>query len=61
MIEYENECVSCGFPCLGTACPYHSVPHYKCDECREETDIYHFDSEELCLSCIANRLVKVGD
>ena len=63
MIRYENDCVDCGQPCLGIACPHHKVPHYYCDECGEETDLYYFgfDGEELCLDCIESRLDKVGE
>ena len=61
MINVENECVSCGFPCLGNSCPYRNVPHYYCDECGDETEIYHYDGEQLCISCIERRLDKVNE
>lgn len=61
MIRYESECVSCGLPCLSKACPYYSVPHYYCDECGDETDIYEYDGEQLCISCIEHRLDKVNN
>ena len=61
MIKLENECVGCGLPCLGDSCPYRNVPHYYCDECGDETDIYEYEDEELCLSCIERRLKRVGD
>jgi hypothetical protein len=61
MIRYERECVDCGLPCVGQACPHFSVPHYYCDDCDEERDTYHFESEELCINCIKSRLVKVGE
>ena len=61
MVKYENECVDCGLPCIGITCPYRRVPHYYCDECKDETDIYEFDNEELCINCIEKRLDKVGE
>lgn len=48
----ENECVSCGLPCMGNACPYQNVPHYYCDRCGEETTLYHYDDDELCADCL---------
>ena len=36
MIQYENECVNCGLPCLEQACPYKNVAHYYCDNCGSE-------------------------
>lgn len=60
MIKYENDCVSCGQSCIGSACPHCRVAHFYCDECEEETDIYHFDGEELCIDCIESRLDKVN-
>lgn len=63
MTRYECECVGCPpeLGCIGMACPNLRVPHYHCDECDTETDIYEFDGEELCISCITDRLPKVGD
>ena len=61
MIRYENDCVDCGLPCLGDSCPHRNVPHYYCDECEEETDIYEFEDEQLCVDCIVKRLRKIGD
>ena len=61
MIEYENECVNCGFSCMGIMCPHHRVPHFYCDECDEETDIYEYDGEQLCIDCIKDKLEKVSE
>lgn len=59
MCKYENECVGCDLPCMGTGCPNRNVPHYYCDDCGEEDTLYEFDGEELCINCIKNRLTKV--
>lgn len=59
MKKIENDCVNCGLPCLGKMCPYQNVTHYYCDECGEETQLYYFDGEELCIYCIKNKLKKV--
>lgn len=60
MKVYEDECVDCGLPCIGSACPLKMVPHWYCDSCGDETDLYDFDGEELCLDCIKERLEKVS-
>jgi hypothetical protein len=52
MIKYENECVSCGLPCLGVSCPYREVAHYYCDCCGGEGKLYHYDNKELCEECL---------
>jgi len=54
MLRYENECVSCGFPCMGNACPYRRVPYYYCDNCGKE--IYEDKVKEIyerhyCIQC----------
>lgn len=59
---YENECCSCAsgsYACRGSLCPLREVPHLYCDECDEETTLYYFDNEMLCLDCIVERLDKV--
>ena len=64
MIEYENECVGCStilHSCLGSACPNKNVPHYYCDECGEEDDLYDFDNRQLCIECIKNLHDKVSE
>lgn len=62
MISYENECVGCAtesYPCLGAACSNRNVPHFYCDECGEESTLYEYDGEELCIDCIEKRLPVV--
>ncbi len=63
MIKYEDECVGCssmGLPCYGTSCINRNVPHFYCDECGDENELYEFDGQELCINCIENRLQKVS-
>ena len=55
MIQYEDECCDCatpGYPCLGASCPNRNVPHYYCDDCGDEADIYEFEGDQLCINCI---------
>ena len=59
MKKVENECVGCDLPCIGDSCSYRKVTRYYCDECGEETTLYHWDGEELCLDCIMNELQVV--
>lgn len=64
MVKYENECVGCNTildGCLGSACQYKHVPHFYCDDCNEEDDLYEFDGEQLCIECIKKRLDKVTE
>lgn len=48
MIKVENDCVNCGLPCMGSACPNRNVLYFYCDECGDNADLYHFDGEQLC-------------
>lgn len=62
MIKYENECCFCasdGYPCVGKLCPFLQVPHYYCDECNHEDKLYFYDSQQLCLQCIEQKLEVV--
>ena len=52
MKKKENECVSCGLPCLGNSCPNRNVVRFYCDRCGEEGKLYHYGSEELCGECL---------
>ena len=63
MVVIENDCVGCADvigTCLGPDCPNRHVPHYYCDKCGEEEDLYEFEGEELCIDCIEKMLVKVN-
>lgn len=60
MLAYENECVSCGKPCLLKNCPYSEVAHAYCDECGYEADfnpvtrefnLYEHNGIWLCGDC----------
>lgn len=60
----ENECVGCrdlGLPCMGSSCPNRNVVRFYCDKCKEESDLYHYDGQELCIDCIIEKLEKVED
>lgn len=58
MRRTENECVGCppNLACLYRACPFYEVNRYYCDECNDETILYEFDGQELCIECIKKRL-----
>jgi len=47
----EDQCVGCGLPCMGNACPYKSVSVYYCDDCGEENAVFHMDGKDLCVDC----------
>lgn len=54
MIKYEDECVGpCPQGCMGSSCPYKSVPHLYCDKCNDEQEeVYEVDGEHVCLDCL---------
>ena len=63
MVQYEDRCVGCssmGLPCYGNSCPNKNVPVHYCDECGDETQLYEFDGQELCIDCIRRMLHKVN-
>lgn len=60
MKREENECVSCGLPCLGCACPLSHVIHWYCDECKQECrELYEFEGQEICEDCLLDKIPKV--
>lgn len=54
MKKIENECVNCALElgCMGNLCPNRNVVRFYCDRCGKEEKLYHYDSEELCESCL---------
>lgn len=60
MVRYENDCVDCGLPCLGSACPNRNVKHLYCDNCKSEVEeLYEYDDSELCEECLLNMFFKI--
>ena len=58
MVESVNECVCCPpeLGCLGDTCPNRNRPHFYCDNCNDETQLYYYDNSELCIDCIVELL-----
>ena len=56
MRKIVNGCVDCGLPCKGKLCPHMEELEFYCDNCGEVDTLYHYDGEELCLTCIIKRL-----
>ena len=59
MIKYENECVDCGFSCLGDSCPNRNVPRLYCDQCGSEEELREYEGEQWCDDCILAEFEKV--
>lgn len=57
-VRYENDCVGCE---VCTGCGLKRVPHFYCDKCGWENDLWHFEGEELCIDCITSKLQKVTE
>lgn len=57
----NSECVGCPkeMGCIYNSCPYYAVVRYYCDECGEEEELYEFDGQKLCASCVLKKLEKV--
>lgn len=52
MVTYTHECVDCGKPCLGEACPNYRVQSYRCDYCGEEADeLRKYKGKDICPEC----------
>lgn len=60
MIVIENDCVDCGLPCIGNACPYRNVERHYCDRCGTECDEYNgaCGYDDLCDECREDLLGK---
>lgn len=62
MKYYSNDCIDCGLPCLGSACKYKKVLHFKCDYCGEEdVKLYHYNDDEICEECLLKEFKVVED
>lgn len=62
MIKIENECVSCGWHCLGSSCPNRNVPNIYCDDCGDLVDeVYVTDGEHLCEDCLLRSFEKINN
>ena len=61
MVAYENQCVDCGLPCLGSTCIYRNVRVLYCDGCGDEADKLYLldDGGEYCKTCVLERLEVV--
>ena len=57
MLKTVNDCVDCGLPCLGNACPLRHVTRRFCDVCEDEIgdSYYDVDGEELCEFCLKEK------
>lgn len=59
MIKFENECVDCGLPCLGSSCPNRNVRHLYCDRCKVDVPkLYVYDNEQLCWDCVEEEVLS---
>lgn len=56
MIQYENQCVDCGLPCIHNSCPYYNVEMHYCDECGDYAG-YIIDNTDYCETC-AKEFIK---
>ena len=62
MVRYEDQCVGCPpeMGCIGNICRYKNVPVWVCDRCKdEEIDLWDYDGEEVCESCLKKIVPKV--
>ncbi len=62
MKKRVSDCVDCGLPCLGRACPHNSVELVLCDFCLDnhtETDAeYVLDGIDLCEDCFYDAILN---
>ena len=58
MIKYENQCYSCGQPCIN--CGLKHVPVLICDECGQEVErLFKVDYDHVCAECILGQYEEV--
>ena len=54
--KWVDNCVGCGLPCRGSACPNKSAsPVYTCDICHDEfdpEDLYDDEGTMICEDCL---------
>lgn len=55
-----NDCCDCGLPCPSYCSLRDDSYIYVCDACDDETQLYEYDGQELCLSCIEELLEKIN-
>lgn len=59
MKKTESECVQCGKPCMGNACPNFAVTRFYCDKCGNEDMLFEWDGQELCRECVLEEIPSV--
>lgn len=62
MLRYENDCCDCAspaYPCLGSACGLRNAPHYYCDKCDSEEQLFEYAGKELCKDCLLEEVPSV--
>lgn len=58
MIKYENQCYSCGQPCIN--CELKRVPVLICDYCGQEVErLFKVDYDHVCAECILEHYEEV--
>lgn len=60
MVEWVKgeDCVGCPQGCGGCGRKHRSVAHLYCDDCNKEFEtLYKYDGDQLCKSCLADRIV----
>lgn len=60
MIEFESDCVGCGFPCRKNACPHYETAILTCDYCNHESDtLFYYDTSQICGECLVKQFIEV--
>ena len=62
-VKLINECVGCPpeMGCLGSACPHRNIPVFSCDQCGDDGDIYEYEGQHYCPSCLLDLFDKVQE
>lgn len=58
MLEIENQCVDCGFQCIGNSCVYKNVHINYCDACGNDYAKYKVGDDDYCEKCIEEYLLE---